>query len=334
MSSRLSRAGSTVASDDETRPACEGIVDMDAMLDQALEEVTKRLQKNRSRILPMLQMLRSQDQALGVAAGQKRKHSTLVDAGSRQPFHKSYHRLAQLCVEFKAEVISSCTVGRLSLEDLMLVEKTSKGSINHAFFLGVQCGPDTKWPKHGKDPSVLKVAFESMHVECGLLWSHLEIYKPKPGMALIEWHAWGVYSLAPEDADAKTQLVHRPTGTVAELGVTLTVTREALPRVLQKNFGEKEAQVINGAFQFRCVECFKDLRVTNGWPSQRSTERFNSACLRASGSDDASTTAPRTPIVQRASESSPGTSSADTPMSIAPPPPPSLDDLGVPEAQE
>eukprot|EP00971_Amphidinium_carterae_P340512 6478889-Amphidinium_carterae.1 len=148
MSSRLSRAGSTVASDDEGRPAADGIIDMDSMLDQALEEIQKRLQKNRSRILPTLQMLRSQDQALGIAAGQKRKHASSLDSGVRQPFHKSYHRLAQLCVDFKAEVISVCTDGRISVEELLLVEKTSKGSINNVFFLGVQCSGDTKWPKH------------------------------------------------------------------------------------------------------------------------------------------------------------------------------------------
>eukprot|EP00971_Amphidinium_carterae_P051791 1019660-Amphidinium_carterae.2 len=329
--SRLSRAGSTVASDDESRPAPgDGIIDMESMLDEALTEIQKRLQKNRSRILPTLQMLRSQDQALGITAGQKRKSQSLPDAGVRQPFHKSYHRLAQLCAEFKAEVISAGTEGRISVEELLLVEKTSRGSINYIFFLGVQCNGDTKWPKHGKDLVHLKSALLMLHDECGFLWSSLEIYKPKAGMALIEWHTWGVYKLCPF-GDAKTQIMHRPTSTVAELGVTLHVPRDSVGRVMQKNYGEKDAHVVNGAFQIRCIDCFKEATDTSLWPSQRASERFNTACYRAANADEGSTSAPATPA-PRAVDSSPNTSSGSGNTPSIPPPPP-MDDLGVPAAQ-
>eukprot|EP00971_Amphidinium_carterae_P125247 2481735-Amphidinium_carterae.1 len=155
-------------------------------------------------------------------------------------------------------------------------------------------------------------------------------------MALIEWHVWGVYSLAPS-SDSKTQIVHRPTRSVAELGVTLNVPRDSLGRVLQKNYGEKESHVVQGAFQIRCLDCFKESFDTTLWPMSRATERFNLACYRAANiGEETSTDAPMTPA-PRADQSSPFSSSADTPASDSqptpPPPPPALDDLGVPAAQ-
>eukprot|EP00971_Amphidinium_carterae_P232961 4623358-Amphidinium_carterae.1 len=99
---------------------------MEGILERALEEINMRLKRNKSKILPTLEVVRSDDMSL--QASLKRKASADNVGGCRPPFASSYTKLQSLSTEFMCEIMAELSEGKLTKPELQLMERTAKGT--------------------------------------------------------------------------------------------------------------------------------------------------------------------------------------------------------------
>eukprot|EP00971_Amphidinium_carterae_P062225 1231768-Amphidinium_carterae.1 len=146
-----SRASASVAGDHESRAGGSeggGLLDLDTMHQRALEEINRRLLKQRSKIFTVVEMLRHDDLS---ASSKKRKTGSSIeqDPAERAPFNLGYTQIRQVEKGFLASIIAQCST--MSVDELMTMEKYSKGAMQTLLQLGCGFPAATRWPKPAKD---------------------------------------------------------------------------------------------------------------------------------------------------------------------------------------
>eukprot|EP00971_Amphidinium_carterae_P350787 6491738-Amphidinium_carterae.2 len=198
-------------------------VDMESILERALEEINTRLRRNKSKILPTLEIVRSDDSSL--QAGLKRKASSenVDGSASRPPFASSYTKLQSLSTEFMCEIMAELSEGKLSKAELQLMERTSKTTARDLFWMSTFFTAETKWPRAAKDPDTLKQCCRVAHDKAGRILTTMEVMKPKRGVCLLDWQSHGWYRLLPADTELKTSVQHVSGESVTLQGLVINV---------------------------------------------------------------------------------------------------------------
>jgi len=111
-------------------------VDMDGLLDEALAEINRKLRKNKAKIFPVLQIVRSADSSL--STGLKRKGSGDQIGNARKPFATSYNKLVSLASDFMVECIFELANGKFTKNDRDVLERLSKQSVRDLFWMCTQ----------------------------------------------------------------------------------------------------------------------------------------------------------------------------------------------------
>lgn len=104
------------------------------------------------------------------------------------------------------------------------------------FFWAVRCSTDTAWPNHAHHKGVFRTTFQEAHKQHGYRLRNVVLAKLDAGMK-VDWKQWGCYVLLPTDKPTKTQVIHTPTKTIAEL------EEEVTNYEVRENWHELKAQI-------------------------------------------------------------------------------------------
>eukprot|EP00403_Amphidinium_massartii_P022661 CAMPEP_0178403628 /NCGR_PEP_ID=MMETSP0689_2-20121128/17467_1 /TAXON_ID=160604 /ORGANISM="Amphidinium massartii, Strain CS-259" /LENGTH=417 /DNA_ID=CAMNT_0020024589 /DNA_START=9 /DNA_END=1260 /DNA_ORIENTATION=+ len=172
-----------------------GMLSLADMQERALKEIERRLRRNSARIFPVLEMVRHDDLAAVAGGGGRMRRGASSDLAlaDRPPFAKSYVRISQVPKEFLAEFYGNLT--QHSMNDYLLLEKTSRGSLVLLMSLLLGYSPDCKWPKAAKPQQMFHDILLRSGEELGSLWNGLQLLKPTPGQVLVNWAQQGFYKI-------------------------------------------------------------------------------------------------------------------------------------------
>eukprot|EP00971_Amphidinium_carterae_P352731 6492718-Amphidinium_carterae.1 len=122
-----------------------GLLDLDTMHQRALDEINRRLLKQKSKIFTVVEMLRHDD----LSSSSNKRKANCIDASERAPFNPGYTQLKQVERAFVASVIAESS--NLNADELVVLEKYAKNAISTLLHLGCGFPPSTKWPKPAKE---------------------------------------------------------------------------------------------------------------------------------------------------------------------------------------
>eukprot|EP00971_Amphidinium_carterae_P143426 2841480-Amphidinium_carterae.1 len=255
-----------------------GIVNMPAVLEDALAEMNAKLRRQPSKILPLLQVLRTQD-----VSTKKRK----AQCDTKLAFNSTYCKFEKIPLDFAEKVIAAGSNGALTVEDVQAAERCVRGTTKKLLFFGIGATEQCRWPKAAHDRDVCESLLLVMHYDMGEPWSKCRVLRPRQNVALVDWDHYGYFTLLCAEGDnaatdVYTRVRHNPSGRVVALhGLSLPV-QATNGQGLFKNDLEQEAFVKVGPITLTLsMQLFAE--DMGAWPSVICSERANNTTMKIMG---------------------------------------------------